>query len=288
MHYQRNQPRCANSFPLDEAGDQSIISKNHGRWSKIFGQVCGSKVCKNGELQGPQDGESRGPLQAGSKAWRVCSRRPEKQNTPPTRSGSTAQKEKMSGKMRKEATIPSDDLRQEAEDFLHRCDRSARYHKARRAFFERLDQLAMVIVLFSSSGTAALFLTKFEAEGATWWWPFVLSAVPAFFSAVVVVARPAAKAYDHEILASRFYQLYRSINVDHVTRERLFEWDREILKIYESEPPVYHAVNAEAYNAATQARGFGPDRFLKIGWLQRLTGHFIRYSVEKFPPLAHC
>ena len=111
---------------------------------------------------------------------------------------------------------------------------------------------------------------------------YFLASIPALLSSVMIVMRPAMKAFRHETLVSRFFRLERSINPSDPTEDDIRGWEQELLRIYEEEPPTYHAVNAECGNAATQALGFGPEKFQKVSWSHRFFKNWFRFQATDF------
>ena len=171
--------------------------------------------------------------------------------------------------------MTDNDVIAEAKDFLHDCDRSARYHTARRSFFDKWHRWMMVAVLIS--GSSAVWVLSSERHEAT----MFIMLVPALIGAISVVWNLTDKARDHELLARRFYELARSINVQQADEENIEKWRTEILSIYEDEPAVYHALNAECGNAVSQALGFGTRQ--RVTKLQHMLRNWYRFSSKDFP-----
>ena len=169
-------------------------------------------------------------------------------------------------------------LRQEAEDYLFECDRNARYHVARRAFFDQCHRWMMVAVLISSSAAVAALSGESKVLSVS------IMLLPAVFGAISVVFSLSDRARDHEMLARRFYQTAIMIDPEHATGERVRQWRNDILGVYEDEPAVYHALNAECYNAASQALGKKEHQQVKE-W-QHLMRHWRRFSARDFPKIA--
>ena len=168
-------------------------------------------------------------------------------------------------------------LSQEANDSLHNCDRSARYHVARRAFFDQCHRWMMVAVLIS--GSAAVVALSGENKILS----VSIMLLPAVFGAISVVFSLTDRARDHEMLARKFYQIAVTIDPEHATAERVQRWRISILGVYEDEPAVYHALNAECYNAAAQALG-KKERQQVREW-QHWLRHWCRFSAKDFPKI---
>ena len=175
------------------------------------------------------------------------------------------------------------DQKQKAKDFLHDCDRSARYHTVRRAFFDTWHRWMMVAVLVSGSSAIGALNTKFGGPGLA----TALMLIPALVGAVSVVWNLTDRARSHEMLARRFYEIAKSIDVENADQKQIEKWRMEILGVYEDEPAVYHAVNAECYNASTQALGYGENKFQQIPWWKYKFRHWIRFSAEDFKISPH-
>ena len=168
----------------------------------------------------------------------------------------------------------------EAHGLLQDCDRGARYHTARRAFLDTCHRWMMVGVLVS--GSAAIAALN-EAFGLGAKWAPVLMLVPTVVGAISVVWGLTNRARDHELLARRFYELAKRINVNQADDEAVEAWRVGILDIRRDEPAVYHALNAECGNAATQALGFNQDEMQRVHWLQHALRHWWRFSAKDFP-----
>ena len=176
----------------------------------------------------------------------------------------------------------SDNWRQEAKDILHDCDRSARYHTLRRAFYSRIHNWMMALVVFGGSAAVAL-LSQTLLEDRSSWLIFTML-IPTLAGVIDLVWKPADRSRDHEVLARRFYWIARTVNVEDANKGRVREWYNGLLSAYEDEPDVFHALNAECYNAATKALGFKEMKYYKaINWKQRLLRQWVRYSAEDFP-----
>ena len=111
----------------------------------------------------------------------------------------------------------------------------------------------------------------------------VLMFIPAIAGAVSIVWNPTHKARDHEMLARSFYGIAKGIDVENTDQKQIEEWRVEILGVYEDEPAVYHALNAECYNAATKALGYDSSRFQQISWWRRIFRHWSHFSASDFP-----
>ena len=137
----------------------------------------------------------------------------------------------------------------------------------------------MVGVLLSGSSAVAFLNEGVNSNLMTMGIMFLA----AIIGAVSVVWNPTNRARNHEILARRFYETAKRIDVYGADPERLKQWIDEVLGVYEDEPEVFHALNAECYNAATQALGHGSKVFQQVTWRRHLLRHWIRFSAKDFP-----
>ena len=174
------------------------------------------------------------------------------------------------------------DIEQEAKDFLHDCDRSARYHTARRAFFDTCHRWMMVAVLVSGSSAVATLNGLFGDPEISRMLSMIIMLITALCGAISVVWNLTDRARDHEMLARRFYGIAKLIDVEKADKEQIEKWRVEIIGVYEDEPAVFHALNAECYNAATKALGYGSEKFQQVSWHQHLLRNIRRFSPKDF------
>ncbi len=167
-----------------------------------------------------------------------------------------------------------------AYGFLQDCDRSVRYHAARRAFFDIWHHWMMVGVLVSGSAAVASLSGIFGLDEV---WTALLMLGPTSVGAVQLVWGLTHKARDHEILARRWLDLAKRIRVEEANPESIREWRSEMMGIHADEPPVYHAVNAECHNATVQAVGAGSEHAQRISGWRRALRHWLRFSTTDFP-----
>ena len=114
----------------------------------------------------------------------------------------------------------------------------------------------------------------------------IIMLIPTTVGAISVVWNLTGRARDHEILARRFYQIAKSINVEEADPERIENWRIEILGASQEEPAVFYALNAECYNAATRALGYGDDKLRKISRWRYHLRNWVPFSAGDFPPMS--
>ena len=173
------------------------------------------------------------------------------------------------------------DQGREIQDIIHHCDRNARYHAARRAFLDKWHRTLMVVVLLSGSAAVALLNEALGVNDTVVLTVTML--IPTLIGAFSAVWNLTSRARDHEILARRFYQVYRSVETEQASPKRIRSWKSEILGIYEDEPAVYHALNAECYNAVTRARYSKPSQLQRVKWYHHVLRNWLHFSAKEFP-----
>lgn len=181
------------------------------------------------------------------------------------------------------AAPKADALKTEADGLLSDCERSARYHAARCAFFDFWHRVLMVSVLFAGSGAALSAVLTLGSKD------HILVAMGLFVAAVgaidVVVGLP-MKARDHEILKRRFYVLAKRIVPHRATVVMIEEWRAEMVSIFEDEPAIYHALNALCHNAICQSVGAPKGVYQRVGLFARLLCNWVQFSPSRFPTQA--
>lgn len=159
------------------------------------------------------------------------------------------------------------------------CDRSARYHIARSAFFDRWHRiLMMVVIVFGSAALASI--TRVVGLGNVW--TAVVASVAPLAGTIDIVWGRYRKSHDHKFLAHRFYTLAKEIRALDPDPELVQTWHGKILDIYGDEPAVFHALNAECHNAVAQSIG-SPDR-QEVMPYQHVLRNWVRFSAGDFPP----
>lgn len=172
------------------------------------------------------------------------------------------------------------DWRKDAFDLISDCERSARYHSHRRAFFDTWHRWMMVGVLLSGSGVVV-------SLNSTFGWGSEITTGMALFTALVgavdVVWGLTHKARDHEVLFRRFFDLAKRIRPHEADAESFSEWRSNIMEIFADEPATYYALNAECHNAVVQSVGAPREQMQKIGFWPRRLRNLVRYTAVRFP-----
>ena len=140
----------------------------------------------------------------------------------------------------------------------------------------------MVVVLLSGCSAIVTLNSALGVEIAKMT-SMLIMLIPAVVGAISVVWNLTDRARDHEMLARRFYEIAASIDPERANEQKIQRWRNEILGVYEDEPAVYHALNAECYNAATRALGYGEDKLRQIAWWRHLLRNWWMFSAKDFP-----
>ena len=166
------------------------------------------------------------------------------------------------GQVNKEMTS----LDEEFEDIRFDVKRSARYHNARRRFFEFLDKTVTACALIFSSATVYTILTEARQS--------LTAAVAAFvtvITTITLVFDAGRKARDHEEFAKKYIQIEKEMDLtDKPSKNDIKRWKTQLSEISKAEPPIKIVLDAIMHNDLLRAEGYERKYFLKIGWFQKL------------------
>ena len=113
-------------------------------------------------------------------------------------------------------------------------------------------------------------------------WVLSLTAAATAASAILVVWRLIDTARDNALMVERFYRIAQNINIEMADEQWVLGWRNEMFRAYGDTGAVYHALNAECYNAATLARSAKPRQLIRLRWWQRALRNWWRFSPAKF------
>lgn len=157
--------------------------------------------------------------------------------------------------------------------------KNAIYHSARQRVLEswsrRLNFLVIVL-----GATAASDVLKVFSIGPEW--PAVLTAV---IGAAQLVYDFGGRASRHQTLQREYYRLLASIeSVTSPTVEDCAKWRGEALQIAADEPPIYHALDAKAYNQALASTGaFDLNKeHLVVPWVHRVAANWLHFGGDPY------
>lgn len=163
------------------------------------------------------------------------------------------------------------------------AERTARYHAARRGFFESVHRWTLfAIVVFGTAGVSN-FLTALGARYGID--AGVLAAITAALGAANLAFDPAGRARLHEALQRKAYDLCGEIDgTVSPTEVDSARWREKLHKIFADEPPPKRALDAIVYNATLSGRRENPDEDLVVITLfQRAMKQVLPFANAKFP-----
>lgn len=132
------------------------------------------------------------------------------------------------------------------EELEHYALRNALYHTARRQFLERATRLLNFVAIVGGAGTLTDVLSSE--------WRIVLGLVITVAAASQLVFDFGTRARDHAILQQRYYSLLSRIQEGgKLTEAQRYAIMGELYRISGDEPPTFRALDAVAYNQATDA-----------------------------------
>lgn len=126
------------------------------------------------------------------------------------------------------------------------CLKSALYHDDRENFYARLHKLTMLVAVLSSASAFA-FIADYRS----------LIALVTVAGVIDLVFDVSGKARLHATLRRGYYNILALAEDDVCNVPKLRQ---ELIRLYADEPPIKHAVNTLAYNAAMKVYG-RPERY---------------------------
>ena len=164
------------------------------------------------------------------------------------------------------------------DNLLTNCERSMRYHQARRRFFNSAHLgIQFLIFAFASVGVSN-FIVAFLSNAHTW-----MLAIISFLALASLVYGPAGKATLHASLYRGFTDLAGTIAAtpDASESDRA-EWTRRIHLLYGDEPPVYRALNAHCNNQMVTALDSDEGYSVDLRWYHRWLRNIIPFQGTDF------
>jgi hypothetical protein len=162
------------------------------------------------------------------------------------------------------------------------AERTARYHSARRGFFEGIHRWTLFAVVASGSVGFINFIVVWTQKWGVG--PEVFAALAAMIGAGNLAFDPAGRARLHEALQRKAYELGAEVDgVVDPTPQQCAEWRAKLHKIYAEEPPPKRALDAVVYNATLSGRRENPDDDLVvISFPQRTFKQVLPFQNAKF------
>jgi len=157
---------------------------------------------------------------------------------------------------------------------LFPVEKSIRYHRRRRAFYDSWHRWLMLGVILAGSASVADVIPSY---------PKVLGLIIALFGASDLVFGLSDKARDHDFLMRRFCHLMADMrSCSEPTRAHVDRWQVERIQIEADEPATYWALEAACFNEATRAFDRNRDDEVHLAWYYRLTKNYFQYDPTRF------
>ncbi len=166
------------------------------------------------------------------------------------------------------------------------AERTARYHSARRGFFEGIHRWTLFAVVASGSVGFINFVGAWMLKIGVG--PEAFAGLAALIGAANLAFDPAGRARLHEALQRKAYELGAEVGgVIEPTPQQCAEWRSKLHKIYAEEPPPKRALDAVVYNATLSGRRENPDDdLIVISLSQRAFKQILPFQNAKFPRRA--
>ena len=166
--------------------------------------------------------------------------------------------------MSEEATFP---ITEQIKDLQFQLQRSARYHRRRQRFHDRLHAIASGVAVIFGTGTFVSLMSDAPVVIAQ-----TCALVVAVFAAADLVIGFARNSWTHADLASRYLLLERNLMLVAEPADEIVRQTHAAKRELEAQsPPTLKVLNALSYNETLTAFGFSadhPQRFA-VGRFQR-------------------
>jgi len=159
------------------------------------------------------------------------------------------------------------------------AERNARYHAARRGFFDWIYRTTLFFIVALGTAGVVHGIVALGMPSAT------SSGIAAILGALSLVFNPYNKAQLHETLQRRSFELAAEIDaVVSATPENLAQWRSKLNLLYADEPPPMRALGAVVYNATLASRQEKPDAEMLVLKLRHvLLKQFFSFANAHFP-----
>lgn len=163
-----------------------------------------------------------------------------------------------------------DSLSTRRHNLLFDIRRSVRYHKRRRAFFDRLDQGSNVLsLIFGSAAIYGVLEREYQALA------LLAAGLVTVASSINLVIASGQKARDHSDFARQYIELEKKLSCAGECDERFLKSiQAERLSIEAEEPPVLKVLDVLCHNDQMRAMGYPRTQLAKVGVCQALFAQF--------------
>lgn len=165
-------------------------------------------------------------------------------------------------------------------DLLTDCERSMRYHQARARFFNALHLFIQFLIFAVSSVGVFQLLSAYLSE----YWSIVLFAIIPTLALFSFVYNPVEKYYLHKLLHRDFTYLYGNImSTPDAGKNTIANWTKEIMTLYENEPPVYRALLVHCENQVSiQLDKVKDGYYVDLSWHHKWFRNFCHFQSADF------
>lgn len=154
--------------------------------------------------------------------------------------------------------------------------RNAIYHSSRQRFMDTQNRILSFVVV--AAGTAAVG----DLGSVIGISSKMFAAAGAIAGLLQLVFDLGSKTRTHEFLQRRFYELVARLSEIAETDEALIaSAEADLNRLYAEEPPPMRALDAVAYNAASES--LGANKRVKIEWYQALLKQWWAFYSAEFP-----
>lgn len=172
-------------------------------------------------------------------------------------------------------SAPAGEVTARKDALLARCVARAHYHEERESFLSFVNRSFNFCVVLSGS---AAFAAIVSGAGSSWG-TAVAFATTAIAALQLVFDFP-GKIRTHVDLRRRAIDIFakasrKDADIDALTGD--------FALLSAEAPPTFHALEAEAYNHAQLAMGWGEDTLLIIPQRDRSTRNILRHSTARYP-----
>lgn len=164
---------------------------------------------------------------------------------------------------------------------------SLRYHAQRRAWFDGLHRLSMVLSAVGGSAALASVLTAGHSLPAPNSLVLIIALTVTLAGALSVAFGFSERARTANDLYRRFAALAHQMAAHPAPgTAELRTWKAERLMIEADEPPIISVLNVLCHNAEMRARGYGDEHRFRVRWWQRLCANVISLPPTDWHALA--
>jgi hypothetical protein len=171
------------------------------------------------------------------------------------------------------------DVKTKVSDIKFDAMRNAMYHSWRKGFLDRLNRVLSFVVIVAGATAFSDLASQFGfARGSQ-----LLAGIAALAGALQLVFDFGVQAREHDFLQRRFYELVAEITECASSDDAsLAKWEGHLFRLYAEEPAMMRALDAMAYNAASESIG-ASDKRVVVTWYQTILSQVWPFNHADFP-----